>query len=402
MVARFLPAGYVLPMDSRSQPPAAGPSGGRRRADFHIRPDRDGVLLALAGRLDAAAAADLWKPATAACRGHGGPGSALLDLADVDYLDAAGAALVHEMRFTLESGGRDVVIQGAGQGVAATLELVDEAGRAGDQPLPEPPVPFLAQVGRASLRVWAEVRDLVGFTGDACASLAWAVRHPGRVRWGEAVRMAETAGVDALAVISLTGFVMGLVLAFQSAIPLKRVGADIYVADMIGLSVIRELGPLVTAILLAGRSGSAFAAEIGTMKVGEELSALKVMDLDPVRFLVLPRVLAAMAVTPVLCAFFTLTCVVGGAVVYTVFGYPLTTYFSRIQDAVGVADVLGGLFKVVVFGLIVAGVGCAKGLSTGAGARAVGRSTTRAVVASLVLIAAADGMLAMVYYVVGI
>jgi len=226
--------------------------------------------------------------------------------------------------------------------------------------------------------------------------------HPRHVRWRDAWVIAERAGVDAIPIIGLIGFLLGLIMAFQSAIPMRQFGAEIYVANLIGLSMLRELGPLLTAIILAGRSGSAFAAEIGTMKVKEEVDALVTMGLEPVRFLVVPRVVAAVAVTPVLAVFSNFFGLVGGAVVMRSLGFPLVTYVHQIQSAVVPRDMLGGLSKSLVFGLVVAAIGCLRGLQTRTGASAVGDSTTSAVVSGLVLITIVDGLFAVVFYYLGI
>src|SRR5262249_44122102 len=153
------------------------------------------------------------------------------------------------------------------------------------------------------------------------------------------------AGVNALPIVSLISFLIGLIMAFQSAIPMHQYGAEIYVADLVALSMLRELGPLMTAIILAGRSGSAFAAELGTMKVNEEINALPTMGLDPVRFLVVTRVLAAVVMMPLLTLFSNLMGLVGGAVVFLSFDFPLVTYVQQVRGAVTVSDLLGGLAK---------------------------------------------------------
>ncbi len=212
----------------------------------------------------------------------------------------------------------------------------------------------------------------------------------------------EQAGVDAFPIIALIGILLGLILAFQSAMPMRRFGADIFVADLLGLAMLREMGPLITAIILAGRSGSAFAAELGTMKVREEIDALSTMGLEPVRFLVLPRVLAAVAVTPLLTMFANLFGLIGGAVVMRSLGFPLVTYINQILSAVTITDLAGGLVKSLVYGIVVAAIGCLRGLQTASGASAVGQSTTSAVVSGIVLIAIVDGVFAVLFYSLGL
>ncbi|HZN43979.1 MAG TPA: ABC transporter permease, partial [Nitrospiraceae bacterium] len=261
---------------------------------------------------------------------------------------------------------------------------------------------FVEQIGRASFKVWKDVQVLIAFVGELSVGLLDAAAHPRRIRWKDMLLTAELAGVNALPIIALIGFLLGLIMAFQAAIPMRQFGADIFVANLIGLSMVRELGPLITAILLAGRSASAFAAELGTMKVREEIDALTTMGLDPLRFLAVPRVIAAVAMTPLLAVFANLFGLIGGAVVMLSLGFTLTTYVNQILLSVDVGDLLGGLFKSVVFGMIVAAIGCLRGLQTQTGASAVGISTTRAVVSGIVLIAIVDGIFAVVYYYVGI
>jgi phospholipid/cholesterol/gamma-HCH transport system permease protein len=194
---------------------------------------------------------------------------------------------------------------------------------------------------------------------------------------------------------------MGLIMAFQAAIPLRQFGADIFVANLVALAMLRELGPLMTAIILAGRSGSAFAAELGTMKVREEIDALITMGLDPVQFLVVPRVIAAVLMTPLLTVFSNLLGLLGGSVVVLSLGFPLITFFNQVQSAATYGDFTGGLVKSFVFGVLVAAIGCLRGLQTQPSATAVGESTTRAVVSGIILIVITDGIFSVVYYYLG-
>ena len=254
----------------------------------------------------------------------------------------------------------------------------------------------------AAAGLLADVREMVGFVGTLTFELCRLALRPMSLRWKDAFWAAERAGVNALPIVALIGFLIGLIMAFQAAMPMRKFGAEIYAADLVAISTLRELGPLMTAIVLAGRSGSAFAAEIGTMKVNEEVNALTTMGLSPFRFLVLPRVVATVAMTPLLTVFTNLCGLIGGAVVLVIMGFPLVTYANQVSGAVGMADLLGGLAKAVVFGVLVAGAGCLKGLQTKTGASAVGESTTRAVVAGIVLILVSDGVFSVVYYALGI
>ena len=199
-------------------------------------------------------------------------------------------------------------------------------------------------------------------------------------------------------IVALISFLLGVILAFQSAIPMKKFGAEIFVADLIGLAMLRELGPLMTAILLAGRSGAAFAAEIGTMKVNQEVDALTTMGLDPVRFLVTTRVIAAVLMTPLLTLFADLVSLIGGAMTLQSFAIPFVTFIHEVEGIVDFSDFMAGFVKSFVFAILIAGIGCLRGLQTSAGASAVGDSATRAVVSGIILLVIVDGIFAVIYF----
>jgi phospholipid/cholesterol/gamma-HCH transport system permease protein len=198
------------------------------------------------------------------------------------------------------------------------------------------------------------------------------------------------------------GFLIGLILAFQSAVAMAAFGVQIYTANLVVIATFRELGPLITCFVLASRSGSAFAAELGTMKVNEELDALKTMGIDPVRFLVLPRIIAAIFVAPLLTMFNNLLAVLGCLAVMLSIGFAPVVVADQLYQAAKLTDLLGGLAKTLVFGGLIAGVGCLRGLQTGMGASAVGNAATRAVVSGIVAIVVFDGLFAVVYYCLGI
>jgi phospholipid/cholesterol/gamma-HCH transport system permease protein len=198
------------------------------------------------------------------------------------------------------------------------------------------------------------------------------------------------------------GLLIGLILAFQSATQLRMFGAEVFVTDLVAVSVIRELGPLMTAILLAGRSGAAFAAEIGTMKVNEEVDALTTMGMAPMRFLAVPRIIAGILMAPLLTIYFDLVALGGAAIVVGSFGHGLLTFVAHVKNALSLTMFVCGMIKTFAFGLIIAGVGCQRGLETGTGAVAVGLSTTRSVVAGILMTILADGVFAGIYFGLGI
>lgn len=352
--------------------------------------------LSLVGTLRAADLAEQWEPLCSACRASNAAITEV-DLAGVSYCDNAGLALLLQLRSIAHLGGRELTYTHVPAPVQALLDQFPP--EVIERPLPRPPQHgFVESVGATSARVLDDMRMLVTYFGEFLVESLAAVRNPRLVRWKDAWVVFERAGVNALPIILLLGFLVGVILSFQSLIPMRMFGAEIFVANLVGISIVRELGPLFTAIILAGRSGSAFAAEIGTMKVNEEIDALQTMGLSPMRFLVLSRVLAAVAVTPILTVFMNIAGLLGGMVVMNAVGFSSTIYWNQVREAVMDTDYYGGLFKSLFFGLLIALVGCIRGLQTGEGASAVGESTTSSVVSSIVLIIAVDGVFAVIFY----
>jgi len=222
--------------------------------------------------------------------------------------------------------------------------------------------------------------------------------QPQRFRVGDFLRFCELAGANAMGLILMLGFLFGLIMAFSSAMPLRQFGVEIYVADLVALALVRVLGPFITAVIVAGRTGSAFAAEIGTMKINNELDALAVMNLDPAVFLVLPRVGATLLMTPLLAVAVNFAGLVGSGLVILSLGYPLVTYTTHVQKILVGTDVAVGLTKALVFGGMIGAVGCLRGLQTQSGPGAVGIATTRAVVTAIVLLVVLEGIFSVMLY----
>ena len=357
----------------------------------------DGIKLIITGRLDSMTTGSVWRQAMQVLA-HAKAATVIVDACGIDYCDGAGIALLIHLRHQQSAGGGHLEIHGLH---AEFQELLHDITN-GDSLSTTLPVEldqsFAEQIGAAVVELLQDMRTVISFVGELFVAMAHAARDPRRVRWRDTLKIAEALGVDALPIILLIGFLMGLIMAFQAAIPLGQFGAQIFVANLIGLAILRELGPLMTAIVLAGRSGSAFAAEIGTMKVREELDALKTMGLEPVRFLVVPRVIAALVMTPLLTVFADLVGLMGGSVVLLSLGFPLITFFHQLQSAVTYGSPVGGIVKSFFFGILVAAIGCLRGLQTKNGASAVGESTTRAVVSAIVLIVITDGIFSVIYY----
>lgn len=370
------------------------PSAG---AGIDIQDQGGSLSIRLSGRLDSETTGGIWRRAFKSIDQSRSPLRAI-DASGVEYCDGAGIGLLVELR---RRGGAGVEIRGLAEQFRPLLALFPAGPGDALRPRPQKPS-FTEEAGRATASILTDLRRQVAFIGELISALGSAIVRPGGVRWSDAIRVAEEAGVNALPIISLMGFLIGLILAFQSASQLKMVGAEVFVADLVAVSVVRELGPLMTAILLAGRSGAAFAAELGTMKVNEEIDALSTMGLAPVRFLVVPRVLAGVLMAPLLTIYFDLIAMAGGALVVGSFGHPFVTFVNHVQRALSVTMFVSGTVKALAFGLIIAAIGCQRGLETGTGAVAVGLSTTRSVVAGILLTILVDGLFAGVYYAMGI
>lgn len=367
-------------------------------AVFRADTSRDGsTCLSIVGRLDSTTTGGMWRQAMATIA-RANASELIIDASGIEYCDGAGIALLVHLRNYQSARGGQLTIQGLHP---EFQELLKDA-TAGDSLSPTAPIEahtnFVEQIGKGVFDILQDIGAVISFVGELFLAMVQAARHPRRVRWGDTLKIAEAVGVDALPIVMLVGFLMGLIMAFQAAVPLGQFGAQIFVANLIGLAILRELGPLMTAIVLAGRSGSAFAAEIGTMKVREEIDALKTMGLEPVRFLVVPRVIAALVMTPLLTVFADLVGLMGGSVVLLSLGFPLITFFHQLQTAVSYGSPVGGLVKAFFFGILVAAIGCLRGLQTKTGASAVGVSTTSAVVSGIILIVITDGVFSIIYY----
>lgn len=380
----------------RGRDPGAG------AARLRTRLEAGTLTIGIEGRLDTWNTGRLWREIPGALQARGGE-RVIVDASGVDYCDLSGIALLLRLCGPLSGAPeRPCEIRGLRPQYRRLVDLFGTAPLRPDGRGKGRHVGFVEDLGAAAFRFRDQVHALISFLGETTLALARAFLHPQSVRWRDTLVVAESAGVNALPLIALISFLIGLIMAFQSAIPMRQFGAEIYVANLIGLSMVRELGPLMTGIVLAGRSASAFAAELGTMRVNEEIDALTTMGLDPVRYLVVPRMVAAVAMTPFLTVFADLIGVAGGSIVLLSLGYPLVTYLDQVQSAVDYVDLLGGLFKALVFGLTISGIGCMRGLQTGTGASAVGESTTLAVVSGIVLIVVLDGIFSVLFYYLGI
>jgi phospholipid/cholesterol/gamma-HCH transport system permease protein len=297
---------------------------------------------------------------------------------------------------------RSIQIDGLKPEFEQLLKLFDPGEVSGPERRPNSLLRLLDNVGWTAVRLIEDFKAQISFSGEIFTKLPGTIVQPWSLRLKDTLVVAEKSGANAIGITALLGFLIGLILAFQSSIAMRKFGAEIFVADLVTISLFRELGPLLTAFILASRSGSAFAAELGTMKVNEEIDALITMGIDPVRFLAIPRIIAAVVVMPLLTVFNNFFGLVGCGLVMISFGFAPIAVLTQMQQASGLGDLFGGLFKTLVFGLLIAGIGCLRGLQTGKDASAVGDSATSAVVSSIIAVVAADGVFAVVYYFLGI
>lgn len=347
------------------------------------------LTISLPPRLTAQTSGEAWNAVLPALQSQA---ELVVDARAVESADQAGLALL----FAVDQAGRarlsGLRLEGLKPSLAELIARYDPAALT--PPTSPPPLGMLATLGRALLDTLDATRQALYFIGRCLVSLARGLRHPRELRWSEVLSVATEAGANAIPIVCLIGFLMGVIIAFESAMVAEQFGAVIFVVNGVGVAMLRELGPLMTAVVFAGRSGAAFAAQLGTQKVNEELNAISTFGLDPLDFLVRPRLIASMIVVPLLAVLADLIGVFGGALVMLDFDISFVQFYTQLIGAVGIADFLIGLVKAAVFGLVVAAIGCARGLDTGAGAAAVGVSTTRAVVAGIVWIVVLDGLAA--------
>lgn len=267
----------------------------------------------------------------------------------------------------------------------------------------EEPQSRLARIGLFAIAAWDEARAMLEFVGLITLSFGRLLRGKARFRARDFWLLVQQTGADALPIVTLISFLVGTIFAFVGAVQLEKFGATIYVADLVGIAVVREMGAVMTAIVMAGRTGAAFAAQLGTMKVTQEIDALTTMGFSALDFLVLPRVIALCLMMPLLCLYADALGVLGGSLIgIGMLKLAPFTYFQQTFHAVAISDLAGGVLKASVYGVLVALSGCLRGLQSGSSSSAVGDAATSAVVTGIVLIICACGMFAVSFYILGI
>ncbi len=328
-----------------------------------------------------------------------------IDLSSVEQYDSYLVLLISQIRLQLKSTHATLELQGMTPQMEKFIQLL-ETPLLKTKSRPELPSflsGYIANVGSISMALIADFRFFVEFLGEVFTNIIRLVWSPRSIRWKDFPFYFLRAGVNAVPIVVLVGFLIGLIIGYQGAMQLHQFGADIFLADLVGISITRELAPLMTAIIVAGRSGSAFAAEIGTMKVSEELDALSSMGLNVYSFLITPRILAVCFAIPFLVVFSDIAGIIGGLITgMTVLDLTMTGYFNEMQIALTYNHIFSGIFKSFFLGFIIAAVGCLRGLQVHGGAESVGRYTTAAVVTGILLTIIVDAIFTLLYQTVGI
>ncbi len=353
------------------------------------------LLVDFTGNIDAESATRLFRNLPEQVKKKS-PGTLTLNLARVSHIDDMGLLVLMKLRQDMSRRGVKIRVVSAPSRVKEMLDLLCKGEETySGRPERDRSSNIIVRLGESAIRDLSDPRFALSFLGHVLMSLSALLIKPRRLRWEDGIKQMETTGVDALPIVALISFLLGLIMAFMSSIQLRQFGANIYVASLVALAMVSELGPIMTAIIVAGRSGSAYAAEIGTMKISEEIDALRTMGFDPVQFLALPRVVASLVMVPILTLFSDLFAIAGGLVVGTgMLDLTVGGYISKTLETLTLFDVLWGMFKSVIFAFLVSWVGCLRGFQARGSASAVGHASTSAVVTSIFLIILFDSVFA--------
>jgi phospholipid/cholesterol/gamma-HCH transport system permease protein len=327
-------------------------------------------------------------------------GALVADAAGIAALDSAGAWLLLEIRNRVEASGGTLEIRALRTAWQSMLEFVAEASRGQDEHLPARATPGWLD---RTAGIGESLVGFLSFIGECVVALLYTLLHPGRIRWTEWLDDMYETGIKALPIVGLLSFLMGVVIAYQGAVQLRLYGANIYIADLVGYSMLRELAPLLTAILVCGRTGSAYTAKIGTMQVREEVAALQTIGIAPIDLLVLPKLLSLLIVLPLLCIYADVLAIAGGMfMAATQLGIGYNAFLSRLGEAISYSTFMIGIGKAPVFAAIIAVVGCYQGFRVQGSAESVGRQTTVSVVQSIFLVIVVDAMFSILFSVMGV
>ncbi len=322
----------------------------------------------------------------------------VIDASGIEALDTAGAWILQTLLRRLRDGAAGVELRQLRPEFARLFDALAQEATPGPAPIPSHPLSRLESLGQGTATLLAQGCALLAFIGECTFALGGWLAHPTRIRWRPILYNIRSAGVDALPIVGLLSFLLGIVVAYQGAAQLRLYGANIFVVDLVALSMLREFAPLITAIIVAGRSGSAYAAQIGTMAVTEEIDAMRTIGIAPLDMLVLPKALALLITLPLLTLFADLFGVLGGMLMAHIqLDVGTAEFLDRFVKTVSVTDLLIGIGKAPVFAAIIVTVGCFQGFQTKGGADSVGRQTTRSVVHSIFMVIVADALFSVAF-----
>ncbi|EKN4667143.1 ABC transporter permease [Vibrio parahaemolyticus] len=349
--------------------------------------DQSNLEIELAESITSAIVGDLWDKANKILETY--PDSPIVvNASNLTFIDISGVAFLSDLQTRFRTPGAEITIIGLKPSLA---ELIPPA------PVETAPnnmgreISFFERVGHTTKEMLVYVGSVARFIKECVLVFKLGISRRKNINWATVTNIATRAGADAVPIILLIGFLMGVIIAFEIGLVAQQFGAVLFVADGIGISMFRELGPLMTAIVFAGRTGAAFAAEIGTQKVNEEINALRTFGISPVEFLVIPRIYASVLVLPLLTVLANIIGVLGGALVLLKFDISFVQYYHQLLNSLSVWDLAFGLIKATTFGFIIAVIGCERGLATGQGSTSVGLAATSAVVSSIIWIVVIDG-----------
>lgn len=364
---------------------------------------RGGERIVLGGSITLDDSAALWKRISELLAEATAKTELEIELSQIVVIDGACMALLVHFRSELRARGTNCEFAGGTHEVRRIVDLYGGRKKVKKKRLVRRPINAIEQVGDATVSVFRELTLVLDFFGQLVVSVLQALRKPKTLNLHDVGLTMERAGADAAPIVMLINFLIGFVMAYQSAAQLKQFGANLYVADMVGVSMTRELGPLMTAIILCGRSGAAFAAELGTMKVSEEVDALRTLGVMPLRYLVMPRMLGLVLMAPLLVLLADAVGIAGGALVAALsLDVTPTAFLIQLRSAVKPADIISGMIKGMVFSGAVALISCQQGLATSGGAEGVGRRTTGAVVSILFSLIVLDAVFTVLMGVLGL
>ncbi len=350
-------------------------------------------MIHIRGKVGRQEASALWEEAGTAI--DSGRGKLVLDFEEATSMDTSGVALVRALRERCEERGEELALRNVPEDINQFLEYTREHSSARKEPEQPAPPGWVSGVGESFLGKIGALRHLVRFIGDLTLAGLRVARQPRKLRPGEILYHLQLVGAEAIPLVGALSALMGMIMVFQGTLSMEGLGAPIYIADMVGIAVTREMAPLLTAVLIAGRSGAAFAAEIGSMKLNQEIDALEVMGFDIASFIVLPRVIAITLAGPLLTLFADGAGILGGMITsHAILNLSAESFFNEVHNILSPADIYTGIVKGFSFAFLIGITGCFCGLRTRMAASSVGVQTTTAVVVSILLIVLADGFLA--------